>query len=239
MAKSKKSSGKSTKASKSAAGGKPPASSSPPADVPTSSSNTPYILGILLFGGGIVALLYTRCSEETVAPKPTAAQQAPTTKPSGAPVNADLPEFAPPPPPEEDAGPDAAASASAPAPKGTGAPVKVASADGKPAAGPTGACSKCGSGKASSALVSAVRGTAGTAQGCHNRALREGGAQGRMNVSVSVGSNGSVCGASITSDSVGNPALSSCVLSKFRGRSYPKPESGCVVINVPLNFTMK
>src|SRR5690606_13304707 len=107
------------------------------------------------------------------------------------------------------------------------------------AAGPTGACANCGKGTPSSALVSAVRGTAGTAQGCHNRALRSGGVQGKMNVAVSVGSNGSVCGASITSDSVGNPALSSCVLSKFRGRAYPQPESGCVVINVPLNFTVK
>lgn len=212
---------------------KPPVSSAPPSEIAGASSSTPYLIGIVIFGVGIALFLYKGCADETSAPAPQA-QVKPKPTASAAPVE-DLPEFAPPPPPEKDAGDDAGDEADA----GKQAAVKTASTGGKPAAGPAGACANCGKGTASSALVSAVRGTAGTAQGCHNRALRSGGVQGRMNVAVSVGSNGSVCGASITSDSVGNPALSSCVLGKFRGRSYPKPESGCVVINVPLNFTVK
>lgn len=225
------------KKTKSKSASAPPSSAPPPADLPRGSA-TPYLIGILIFGAGIVALLYARCSAETAAPTPQAQNQV-APPPSGAPVNADLPEFAPPPPPPEDAGSDAAADAGA-ADAGQGQ-VKTASTGeaGDAPAGPAGACANCGQGKPTSALVSAVRGTAGTAQGCHNRALRSGGVQGKMTVAVSVGSTGSVCGASITSDTVGNPALSSCVLGKFRGRSYPKPESGCVVINVPLNFAVK
>jgi outer membrane biosynthesis protein TonB len=214
-----------------ASSSKSPSSAAPP---PPPTSSTPYLIGIVIFGLGIAALLYTRCSEETQAQAPTA-KTTPTQKPTGQPVNAELPEFAPPPPPEEDAGTDAGDDADAPK-----SPVKTASTGNADApAGPTGACAACGKGTPSSALVSAVRGTAGTAQGCHNRALRNGGVQGRMNVAVSVGSNGSVCAAGVTSDSVGDPGLSNCVLGKFRGRSYPKPESGCVVINVPLNFAVK
>ncbi len=213
-------------------GSEPPPSEA--AGVPATSSSLPYLLGILLFGGGTVALLYTRCAEDEERTQPQASATA-TVEPSGEPINVDLPEFAPPPPPEEK---DAGADAGAEKPADTGA-VATPSGSSAPAPGPAGACANCGSGTASPALVTAVRGTAGTAQGCYNRALRQGGAQGKINVAVSVGSNGSVCGASVTSDTVGNPALTSCVLSKFRGRSYPQPESGCVVINVPLNFTAK
>ena len=51
----------------------------------------------------------------------------------------------------------------------------------------------------------AVSSTAGLARGCYQRALRTGGAEGRITVSVSVGADGSLCGARIASDSVGNP----------------------------------
>jgi hypothetical protein len=60
-----------------------------------------------------------------------------------------------------------------------------------------------------------------------------------MTVSVQVGSNGSVCSASIVSDSVNSNEISSCVLGRFRGRSFPSPQSGCVVVNIPINFTIK
>jgi hypothetical protein len=60
-----------------------------------------------------------------------------------------------------------------------------------------------------------------------------------MSVSVQVGSNGAVCGASITKDTVGSGEISSCVLGKFRGRSFPAPQSGCVVVNIPIKFEIQ
>ncbi|MEQ9322282.1 MAG: AgmX/PglI C-terminal domain-containing protein, partial [Polyangiaceae bacterium] len=105
--------------------------------------------------------------------------------------------------------------------------------------GSGGPCGACGTGVSSGALNRAVSSTAGLARGCYQRALRTGGAEGSLMVSVSVGPAGNLCGARITSDSVGNPAISQCVLAKFQSRSYPKPQSGCVVVNVPISFKMK
>jgi hypothetical protein len=40
-------------------------------------------------------------------------------------------------------------------------------------------------------------------------------------------------------DTVGSPEISRCVLSRFQGKSFPRPDKGCVTLNVPLNFTVK
>jgi outer membrane biosynthesis protein TonB len=199
-----------------------------PSKVPgTSSGAGIYVMGALLFAGAIALLLYMRCDRDP-KPEPTAAVVPTATQ---APV--DAPKFAPPPPPEEeeDAGVEDAKTA-----EPTGEP--------KPKAAPGGgggSCAKCGGEGAtsSSALQSEVAKTGGLARGCYNRTLRAGAAEGSIMVSVSVGSDGNLCGARVTSDTVGNPALTQCVLSKFQSRSYPKPERGCVVINVPISFSMK
>ena len=221
---------RSPKSATSKAAAKPAGGSVPPssAAIAGKQSSTPYIVGMVVLAGAIAALLYMRCGNDgeqpvttnTAAPKPTQTAQA------------NLPEVAPPPPPEEeeDAGVDAE-----PEPKATGEPVAAANG---PAPG-GGACANCGKGQSSSALESAIRSTAGLAYGCYRRALRAGAAEGSLNVSLSVGSTGALCGASITSDTVGDPQISQCVLQKFQSRSYPKPQSGCVVVNVPINFKAK
>lgn len=215
-----------------ASGSKGAKESSPPSTTPpvagTPSGGSGYAIGAALFAVAIAALLYTRCSgDEESAPTPPPVTTAPPT----ATQEADLPEFAPPPPPEEeeDAGAEDAGK-------------QVSSGGKKPAGNGTGSggpCGGCGKGVSSGALNSAVSSTAGLARGCYQRALRTGGAEGSLMVSVSVGPAGNLCGARITSDSVGNPAISQCVLAKFQSRSYPKPQSGCVVINVPISFKMK
>jgi hypothetical protein len=134
-------------------------------------------------------------------------------------------EHAPPPPPDEEEEDDEEAPV---------APTKGARKG--PLSTP---CADCGMGIPGAALRSAVSGSASLAHGCYNRALRTGGAQGSLTVSVHIGSHGGVCGAAVSNDTLGNPGISQCVLSKFRGRSYPKPEKGCVVVNVPLAFKMK
>ncbi len=202
------------------------ASTPPPSEeIPKSGGSGPYIIAVLvllLLTGG---LLYSKFGGDD--PKPTAQVESAPIKEPPPPMVEPPPPPPPPPPPEEDAGSDAGPSD--PAPKGTG---KVASGD-------NGACSKCGQGEGSPALSSALSGAAGGARGCYNRALRTTEASGSMTVSVQVGSAGQVCSASIVNDTVGSSEISSCVLGKFRGRTFPAPKSGCVVVNIPISFSIK
>jgi len=127
-------------------------------------------------------------------------------------------------------------------PQGGAAPragATAAAAAGAGSAPTSTTCQACGSGVSNGALNSAIRGRAGTAQGCYQRALRDGGSEGTVTVAVSVGSDGSVCGASVVSDTVNNPSIASCVVGKFRGTNYPKPTEGCVTVQVPITFKVK
>jgi outer membrane biosynthesis protein TonB len=190
--------------------------------IPGKSSNTGlYIAGIVVLGAATAGLLVWRFRSSqpqiVVVPPP-----ATTTAPR--PVS----QNAPPPPPRIEAEPEPTSTASATGAKASGA------------GGPS-PCAKCPSDGAegSAALSSAISTAAAGARGCYNRALRQGEVSGKMNVSVQVGSTGQVCGAAITSDTVGSPQVSSCVLGRFQGRSFPPPTRGCVVVNVPINFTIK
>jgi hypothetical protein len=195
-------------------------------EIPGKSSGVGlYVAGIGIMAAMIVGLLVWR-SRST--PPPVIVPTAVATVTAAPPP----PQFAPPPPPKIEAEPEPTASASASASKpgtaGTGA-----------GTGAPNPCAKCGQGQVSSALSSALTGAAGGARGCYNRALQKSEVSGRMNVSVQVGSTGAVCGAAITSDTVGSSQVSSCVLARFQGRSFPPPTTGCVVVNVPINFTIK
>jgi hypothetical protein len=194
-------------------------------EIPGKSSGAGlYIAGIVVMGVAIVALLVwrLRSSEPQVVTVPVPASTTVAPPP---------PQFAPPPPPKIEVEPEPTASASA-----------SAAGTAKAASGGLGPCGKCGGDGAegSAALSSAISSAAAGARGCYNRALQKGNeVSGRMNVSVQVGSSGQVCGAAITSDTVGSPQVSSCVLSRFQGRSFPPPTRGCVIVNVPINFTLK
>ncbi|MBK8257580.1 MAG: AgmX/PglI C-terminal domain-containing protein [Polyangiaceae bacterium] len=191
-------------------------------EIPGKSKGTGmYIAGIAVMGVAIVALLVWRFKSPPPTPQIiTAPPPASTTAPPP-------PQFAPPPPPKIEVEPEPTASASA--------------SGGKAVAGAGGPnpCGKCGEGEGNSSLSSAISSAAAGARGCYNRALQKGEVSGKMNVSVQVGSSGQVCGAAITNDTVGSPQVSSCVLSRFQGRSFPPPTRGCVVVNVPINFTIK
>ena len=180
-----------------------------------------YLIGmfaLLAAIGGIV--WFVRGSDK---PQPTTTKIDP--KPPE-PVNNAPP---PPAPPKLEDLPDA----------GDDAGIDAGKTDVKPSAGTgggSGTCSKCTEGVSSAALNSKVQGLAGSAQGCYNRALRNSAAAGKIVVSVQVGSNGGVCNASITQDTVGSSEISQCVLGRFRNVSLPAPEKGCVTLNVPINF---
>jgi len=204
-----------------------PVSKPPPP--PPSSGVGVYAIGALALAGAIVAILMLKC--EDAKPLPPAPPPAVTTE---EPVQM----RAPPAPPEKTADPVPTAEEPDAGPDDAG---PVATGTGKFPAGGFGACDKCGQGVSNGALQSAVQSAAGSARGCYNRVISKsgGGAEGKMTVRVNVGANGAVCSASIANDTVNSPPVSSCVLNRFQGKSFPKPDKGCVTVNVPLNFTVK
>ena len=208
-----------------------PEPSQPPPSQRTSdnSSGGLYLIGALLLVGATVALIsWKQCDA-----KPTATQQTTTITASASAASkpeAPVTLYAPPPPPKDDDDADAGSDA------GRVAPGKGASG---PAASGPGPCSGACTGTATGALSSALRGRAQSAQGCYNRALRTSEVSGSLTVSVQVGPGGQVCNASLANDSVHSNEISSCVLSRFRGQTFPPPSGGCVTVNIPIAFTIK
>jgi TonB family protein len=183
------------------------------------------LLGALVLVGGAIGLYVWK------KPPPPATTPQATTATATAKPEVPAPLYAPPPPPkldDEDAGAatDAGTVAAKPAAVGGSAP------------GP-GPCGGTCTGTATGGLSSALRSRAGSAQGCYNRALRSSEVSGSLTVSVQVGPSGQVCAASIVNDSVHSGEISSCVLSRFRGQSFPPPSGGCVTVNIPISFTIK
>jgi TonB family protein len=180
------------------------------------------VLGILAVG------LF--CWKSKQPPPTVTAQATSTTATATAPPPPPPPQFAPPPPPKLDEEPDAGK----PVAKGT-------SPSSGSATGPAGPspCTKCTDGQVSGALTSALRSKAQSATGCYQRALRTSEVSGSMTVSVQVGPSGSVCSASIVNDSVHSSEVSTCVLSRFKGQTFPPPTQGCVTVGIPISFTIK
>jgi hypothetical protein len=90
------------------------------------------------------------------------------------------------------------------------------------------------------ALRGALSAAASSARGCYERALRQNQMlQGKLLVSVKVGQHGNACGASLVSDTLGDPSVATCVLQKFRSGTFPPPIGGCADIKVPISFMPK
>ena len=190
--------------------------STPP---PPKSSNRPFIVAMLVMLVVVAALVVYKCSSSDE--KPT--QQPPETV-TNAPTVAIPDQIVPPPPPP----PTASAEDAGATPDTTK----------KPAVQST-FCQTCGSctGTAAPNFQSIVRGRAGAAQRCYEKALsQQDSLQGKLTVNLCVGVGGGVCGASIASDSLGSPLVSQCVLNLFRSTVFPSPKNGCVDAQVPLNF---
>jgi outer membrane biosynthesis protein TonB len=101
-------------------------------------------------------------------------------------------------------------------------------------------CGAACKGDAPAALRAALGAAAGSAKKCYERALLQNSTlQGRMVVAVKVGPSGSPCGASIASDTLGDPSVTNCVLQKFRAGTFPAPVGGCVDVQVPISFMPK
>jgi outer membrane biosynthesis protein TonB len=189
-----------------------------PSRIPVHSSGTPYVIASGVLVVIIAGVLWFKFRKtEAPPPPPPVIMSAPTS-------TITMPAFdLPPPPPEEvEAGPAEADSG----------PKRVA--------GPANAnCASPCQGTDSAALSSALRGAAGSARGCYERALRTNSMlQGRIKVGVRVGANGSICSASLLEDSLHSAEVTSCVLGLFRGKPFPAPSGGsCVDVTIPVSFT--
>jgi hypothetical protein len=188
-----------------------PESTTPP---PKHGSSSAFIGAVILMLLAMGGLLYWKFSS-----KETPTAQLPIPSATATPV---LEEAPPPPPPIE---PDAGKVQE---------PVKK-----KVVASGGGGCGTC-SGEVPPQLRSALASAANSARGCYERALRQNAMlQGKMLVSVKVGTQGNSCSANMVSDTLGDPSVATCVLQKFRGGSFPAPKGGCAEVNVPISFIPK
>jgi outer membrane biosynthesis protein TonB len=172
------------------------------------------VVMLLLMGG----LIFWKMRQNVPAPV-LAAQSAPVETQQAPELEAPPP---PPPPVEElDAGKDQKLDRTA------------------KRAAPSGCDANC-NGSASAQLRSALAGRGGQARGCYERVLRNNtGIEGRLLVSVTVGTQGQVCSARVTDQGLGDPAVANCVQRMFLSGTFPPPSGGCVNVDVPLNFVQK
>jgi len=72
---------------------------------------------------------------------------------------------------------------------------------------------------------------------CYEKALKKNPTlEGKISVKFTIGTNGRVTSASAASDSIGDASVSSCVIDKFRGFVFDKPEGGSVSYVYPIVF---
>ena len=118
---------------------------------------------------------------------------------------------------------------------------------GQPEAGPTtikyvGGPNPCEAksckGVAGPELEAALQFRAKQAHRCYDNALAlDNTLQGKVTLSLKVGTNGTMCGVNVVSNELSNANVATCVSNAFRSTSaFPAPKGGCVEINLPINF---
>ncbi len=195
----------------------PPSASSlrPPAGVP--SGNGKFVLLAILLVGFIVSLIAWKSCQKPAEPivlGPPDAGLAPRPTHN---VDDDIP----PPPAIEDSGTEA---------------VK------KPVAVATGGNAQCDvkkcSGSSTSDVELALSSRAKQAHRCYDAALgQDPTLRGKVSIAVRIGSGGQACSASVASNELTSaPTVATCVAGYFRGQNFPAPRSGCIDVNIPINF---
>jgi len=180
------------------------------------SSTTLLIVAILLFGGAaLVGYLLLRSDDQ---PPPAPPPERPIEPAGGGLVTAPpppLPDLPPPPPPEE---PDAG-------------PQKVVHRGG-------GGGGRCNGTIDAAAVRRYAQQHSGSLRRCYERRLKQNNTlSGRLEIGLTVGSGGQVQGARITSDSVRDPDVATCVRQAVSSWRLPAPQGGCVNVAYPISFT--
>ncbi len=185
-----------------------------PAGVPPSGNSKYAIIVILLLLGTVgVVILKMRGSEP-----PVTGPVRPVSTYDAAPLSHDDMNIPPPPPPDEpvpDSGPMRMAM--------TYDPCTI----------------KTCTGSTTQELEGSIAYQAKKAHRCYDQALAQNGdLKGKVTLKVKVGSNGSVCAASIISNEMGTDSVANCVANTFRAaRSLPPPKGNCAEFAVPINFS--
>jgi len=188
---------------------------------------------VFLIVGALWGLLGS-ASKKSAAPDPASPATAATPAQASPAHVAPLAETPPPPPPPEHAPPPPPRVGSIPA-GAPAAPLAPAAKAADVRRDPN--CDDPCQGKETAELLGALRAKAGQARSCYERALSNNSAlAGKLEVGVRVGANGAACAASVTNDTLGDAAVKSCAVARFRGAKYPKPTGGCLDISVPMNF---
>jgi TonB family protein len=116
---------------------------------------------------------------------------------------------------------------------GTGEKIKTASISGKI----TGINAEV-DGKMDQAKINAIiKSKQKALQDCYERELRKNpNLQGKIVVRFTIGEDGKVSDVRIESDTMGNPDVADCILSRIRRWIFPKPDEGSVTVSVPFVF---
>lgn len=61
--------------------------------------------------------------------------------------------------------------------------------------------------------------------------------EGRIKVKITIGQDGEVTAATVSSSTIDAPEMQECVLSAIRAWRFPKPSGGALIINYPFNFS--
>jgi hypothetical protein len=184
----------------------------------------------VLIAIGVIVLLGAAGGILWWVSKKDSTPQTPTTTTTVASVSTSAPkpettlELPPLPAEEPDAAPDAPADAASAAPKAT------------TGGGGGGSCAGTCGGSVPTDLANFIRGRGAAAKTCYRSALEASESlSGDITVSLRIASDGSLCSATVVSDTVGNAALATCVKGKMATR-YPAPNGGCVDQRLTINF---
>ncbi|MBW2260328.1 MAG: AgmX/PglI C-terminal domain-containing protein [Deltaproteobacteria bacterium] len=86
-------------------------------------------------------------------------------------------------------------------------------------------------------VIATVRKGMPAIRNCYEKGLNKNhGLQGKINVEFTIGTSGRVTSVKAKGDSLGDPAVTSCVLGKFKSFTFDKPAGGSVKYLYPLMF---
>lgn len=86
-------------------------------------------------------------------------------------------------------------------------------------------------------VTKTVRGRMGALRNCYEKALKKNPTlEGKIAVKFTIGTSGRVTAATASSDTLGDPTVTACVVGKFKTFSFDKPEGGSVQYVYPIVF---
>lgn len=90
----------------------------------------------------------------------------------------------------------------------------------------------------SGAVARVVQSRMRMVQDCYNRELkRDPNLAGKIEIEFTIGEDGSITDARVSSNQMGSDAVATCIVGRIRRWRFPKPDGGSVTVNFPFIFT--